>query len=695
MEPLKICEKCKKPVLKPILKDNKFYHEKCIRNDSESKTVKGKQDFLSKFTHERKMTTNLKLKYKDQYFQKTLMTEVVRPYLQIKYKIKKNTFLELIPQFSIYFSSIEENEAKEFIKNGGLKKMKDEIQELIGNDFIVVINNILFGSLLTKICVFAKKIKSLGGKAIKKLQNLITKKSKENEVIQKALESIESHSFECIKQLKPNSVKFVNQNTLTKIEDNEIKIKEYLEEKINEDYDAKSNWSLDSASSKSKSINSDYDMDEDKFDDYFEEIKAIAINHEKELEIEIDNIKKNENFNKQLKNILDNNYKESMFEYRITGLVVMNNESFKKKYEEEKNKCPNCETKILFHSTHINYSSKILTTNFIVGKDNWYGMGVYFSDQFDYAKYYYRKNLSDNSATNENLFTIPKLNDSFSIVVSEVYYDKNKRKQIYDLKLHKVIDYFPTEEQLYSKFKKYTVPKNAIHYIEVDAAVDCSVINENEEIQTEKGYEKFNKKHFIGREYCITCKDQIYPLYGLNFQRVEYCIIWRDTNINSPVWKDNIKVNREILQELTGYNLYLIDDTQSALKLVWRKRFNKIILITNVGKDLEGRNYVDKVRKILGFDIMVLFFASNPSHLEWIKDYPNSLFCLDDNTLQKYVYNFNEIGLENIRNDIKEFFGVELPKPKNAFAYPLFEKYKEDIHFFEEIDCSEYKEDNE
>ena len=693
MEPLKFCEKCKKPVLKPFQKDNKFYHEKCIQGNSRSKSIeKDNEQNIAKFTQERKMTTNLKLKYKDQYFQKTLMTEVVRPYLQFKYKIKQNTYLELIPQFSIYFSDIEENEVKEFIKNGGLKKLKDELQQLIGNDFTIVINNIIIGSLLTKICVFSKKIKTLGKKAVTKLKNLISKKNKETEVIKKAIECIQSHSFECIKKLKPNSVKFVNQNTLTKAEENEKKIKEYLEEKINENYDAKSNWSLETSS---KTMNLEEDnISEDQFEVYFEEIKAIAINHEKELEIEMENIKKNENFNNQLKNILENNYKESIFEYRITGLVVMNNDSFKKRYEEEKSKCPNCETKILFHSTHINYSSKILTTNFIVGKDNWYGMGVYFADQFDYAKYYYRKNLYDNSEANENLFTIPKLNDSFSIVVSEVYYDKSQRKQIYNHKLHKKIDYFPTEEQLNTKFKEYTVPKNSIHFIEVDAT-NCLVINENEEIETEEGYKKFNKKHFIGREYCITCKDQIYPLYGLNFQRVEYCIIWRDTNVNSPFWKENIRVNTEILQELTGFNLYIEGDTQSALKLVWKKRFNKIILITNVGKNLEGKVFVDKVRKILQFNVMVLFFTSDLNHLNWIKDYPNSLFCLDDNTLQKYVYDFNENGFENIRNNVKEFFGVELQKPQNAFDYPLFEQFKEDIHFFEEIDCSEYNNNKE
>jgi hypothetical protein len=419
-------------------------------------------------------------------------------------------------------------------------------------------------------------------------------------------------------------------------------------------------------------------------------IKEFGINEENEKK-NIKNIEKNEIISQKLQSYLEKAFKESIFEFKIIGLVIIDNEEQKKIYENEKNKCPNCETKILFHSTHIDYSSKILTTNFIVGKDNWYGMGVYFADQFDYAKYYYRKNLNDNSEINPNLFTIPQLNESFSIVVSEVYYDKNQRKQIYNLNLHKTIDYFPTEEQLKTKFKKFIVPKNSIHYIEVDAT-NCIAINENQEIETENGFEKFDKKHFIGREYCVTCKDQIYPLYGLNFQRVEYCIIWRDSNVNSPFWKDNIKVNTQILQELTGYNLYIEGDTPSALKLVWRKRFNKIILITNIGKNLEGKKFVDKVREILQFNVMVLFFASNPNHLNWIKDYPNSLFCVDDETLQKYVYDYNENGIEKIRNNVKEFFGVELPKPQNAFEYPLFEKYKEGTHKFEEIDCSEYKE---
>ena len=81
------------------------------------------------------MTLNLKNKYSNYYLGKTLMTEVVRPYLQVKYQIKKNKFLELVPQISLYFQEMKPDKAKQFVKDGGIKKIKNEIQELFGDDY--------------------------------------------------------------------------------------------------------------------------------------------------------------------------------------------------------------------------------------------------------------------------------------------------------------------------------------------------------------------------------------------------------------------------------------------------------------------------------------------------------------------------------------------------------------------------------
>ena len=63
-----------------------------------------------------------------------------------------------------------------------------------------------------------------------------------------------------------------------------------------------------------------------------------------------------------------------------------------------------------------------MTTQFKVGRDNWFGLGVYFSDQFDYIQYYYSHLIG----------FLPKLNQSFSVIAAEIYYDWNKFKQIYN-----------------------------------------------------------------------------------------------------------------------------------------------------------------------------------------------------------------------------------------------------------------------
>ena len=82
---------------------------------------------------------------------------------------------------------------------------------------------------------------------------------------------------------------------------------------------------------------------------------------------------------------------------------------------------------------------------------------------------------------------------------------------------------------------------------------------------------------------------------------------------------------------MTNYNIYYEVTEESALKLIQKKKYNKIILISNCGNNFAGRNFVDKARKILEFNIMVLFFGNWIGHLNWIKNYPNSLFINTDN----------------------------------------------------------------
>ena len=124
-------------------------------------------------------------------------------------------------------------------------------------------------------------------------------------------------------------------------------------------------------------------------------------------------------------------------------------------------------TKILFHATNISFSSKILTTNFKLSKDNYFGLGVYFADQLDYVKFYYN--------FEETFPYITKLNESFSIVVSEVFYDQTKFKHIYDYSYSAFFDKMPNEEIL-KQNKSKAIEKNGVHFAEVDST-SSAVIN--------------------------------------------------------------------------------------------------------------------------------------------------------------------------------------------------------------------------
>ena len=92
-------------------------------------------------------------------------------------------------------------------------------------------------------------------------------------------------------------------------------------------------------------------------------------------------------------------------------------------------------------------------------------------------------------------------------------------------------------------------------------------------------------------------------------------------------------------------NAYFIGNTEKALNIIKRKKFNKIILISSVGLDYSGKKFVEIARKILGFDVMVLFFSNNLNHLEWIKNFPNALYTNDATFYKEYVTKYNKNDL--------------------------------------------------
>ena len=155
--------------------------------------------------------------------------------------------------------------------------------------------------------------------------------------------------------------------------------------------------------------------------------------------------------------------------------------------------------------------------------------------------------------------------------------------------------------------------------------------------------------------------DQICPFISVKLQRQEYCVIWRDPNFSSkPVYRDKydeifkkfLKERIKYIEQIAKYNIYPCETSEEALNLIRRKKYNKIILISNVGTDLSGKKFVSEARKIIGNDVIALFMAYNISHLDWIKDYKNAIFSNEPKFYEEYLKCFEDYNPIAVKKNI-------------------------------------------
>ena len=345
---------------------------------------------------------------------------------------------------------------------------------------------------------------------------------------------------------------------------------------------------------------------------------------------------------------IQNSLRKSVFEFSVTSLVIIERNDFDI-FEKERNSCPNRQERLLYHGTQIHPISCILTGMFRKSVQYCqHGRGVYFTDDLDYCWFY--GGDQDNRA-NKNI--IPGIGKIFTAIATLVYYDKTKFLQ--------VKDYYTREQPR----------KNEINFAYAGSDFD-TIINPN-------------PREFYGTEYVIWELSQICPLISLKFKRVEYCIIWRDINFSKDaiygdqfdsLFKGFLKESIKYIRQEAKFNVYPCQTTEEALSLVNRKKYNKIILISNVGVDLGGKAFVDQARKIIGNDVVVLFLAYNIQHLEWIKNYKNALFSNDQKLYKEYLNSFNQpdpsLSINQLIKKCEFYYKVKFNFDNNYLYYPLY-----------------------
>ena len=359
--------------------------------------------------------------------------------------------------------------------------------------------------------------------------------------------------------------------------------------------------------------------------------------------------------------------RESVFEYSIISLVIIEREVAN--FEENRKLCNNRVDRVLFHGTSHDSISKILPDEFRVGKGKCFqhGRGVYFTEDLDSCWIYGSDSNKNVNQNNRNL-NIPKVNEYLSFIASTIYYNKQGFRRVYDS------NYSP---------KKY----------EINFAYAGM-----ERLETIKE-ELPDKSKFIGTEFVINDMNQICPFLSCKLKRDEYCIIWRDTNFSpNPVYNNKFdKIFKEYLKErmtyinqIAKFNIYPCETSNEALNLIKRKKYNKIILISNIGNDLGGKTFINNAREIIGNDIIVLFLAYRTEHLNWVTKYKNALFSNSSNFYEKYLdcfYDKNEYecqqSLLNLKTNLEKFYNVKFNFDNKFLYYPYY--YNNNIKKFSDL----------
>ena len=413
-------------------------------------------------------------------------------------------------------------------------------------------------------------------------------------------------------------------------------------------------------------------------------ISLFDKNHQNQIKNYWSQLSKYEDFNKLFQKDFLEAIEKSYFDYSLVGVSIYQQEK-RRQYINDLKECENTVVKYLFHGTQIDPISKIITEGFLYTRKAFYGMGIYFSDMLDYISFYCGGETYEERR--KNFGKVLPVGQTFSCVGTEIFYDKDKKEDVFDWKYKvKELDHFPTYDELKSKYPDKMVEKNGIHFARVEPQ-HGQVIETEELIYQEK-----KKGKFIGNEYVITEKSQMLPLYGLTLKRNEYFVIWRDPNfVGQNEYRQYLENAKMILYKNEGINVYIESCTEKALNLIKRKKFNKIILISSIGLDLSGKKFVETARKILGFNVVVLFFSANNRHLKWIQNFPNALYTNNTSFYEKYVKNYNKEGLLQLKKEIEQAYKINLKFTQNFLEFPNFinnEKFNNLI--FEDI-CPNFR----
>ncbi len=343
----------------------------------------------------------------------------------------------------------------------------------------------------------------------------------------------------------------------------------------------------------------------------------------------------------------------SIFEYQLVKIYTVDRDD-SEKFKAYKTKCPNVEEKLLFHGTKEDHIVSILKTFINIDRNKTYklGKGFYLSDLFEVSWRYRSSNGYDPN--------IPKIGDSFSILICNTFYSKNHIEHCYK-----------------EIFKDETIPMNHLRFAKAKSNPN-EIISENE---------LKNYKNYFQNEYLLSHQEQILPIYAICLRRVEYLIVWRDNNfnVNNPNNYQNFDKMIEFNKEMKNFayrelnsKIYYVKTTEEGLKLIDRKKYNKIIIITNGGNN--GEDFIKESRKIIGANSIAYVTCYIPkNHINWVSKLKNTLLSNDEEIFKDFLKNAiteNKIEMKKLKTKIENKYQKRFCEfnEDSIFNFPKFMK---------------------
>ena len=352
--------------------------------------------------------------------------------------------------------------------------------------------------------------------------------------------------------------------------------------------------------------------------------------------------------------------RESVFEFSIISATIIEREDLDE-FEEYRNNCPYRKDRVLFHGTSYDSISSILTSMFKKAHCVQHGNGVYFTEDLDSCWIYGSEDMNKCVENNHRNLNIPKIDSPFSFIASAIYHDKYGSKRVIN--------------------GDYTPKTNEINF--AYAGMD--------HLETIEG--NLDRTKFYGTEFVINDLHQILPFMSFKLKRDEYCIIWRDPNFSpNPVYNNEydeifkkfLKERMEYINQMAKFNIYPCETSEEALNLIKRKKYNKIILISNIGDDYGGKKFVLKARELIGNEVIALFSAYSIRHLDWVKKFKNAFFSNDPKFYEEFLDCFygkrdkseTYNAIMKLKAKIENHYGVNFNFNNIFLDYPVAENPK-------------------